>query len=637
MAAYALPQGGLVSGGQASIAENGALLTVTQHTGRAIIDWSQFNLSSGEGVRFDQPSTGSVALNRVHDIQASQIDGSLTANGSVWLINPNGVVFGKNAQIDVGGLLVSTSDIRNDRFMSGDYRFDIPGNLKAAIVNNGNITIRPAGQAAIVAPQVINRGTITAELGQVHLASGDEFTLDVYGDGLINLAAGDAVLDQLVDNSGVIAVEGGTVKLSAAAAQTTINSLINIDGLIDVTTVGGKTGQMLAYAVGSNAVQGNVAANKGVKSGTSTVLVKGTIDATGMRVGEKGGTVEVLGDHVGIMSGAVIDASGQGDGGTVRVGGDFHGQGATPAALATVVQCGAAIRADAIAVGDGGNVAVWADDYINFAGSISAKGGSLSGNGGFVETSGKQVLDMSGHVNASAPNGNAGTWLLDPADVIISNVNSNIAGDPSFLPSGAASTIDAASIVADLNAGTNVTVTTGGDALAGSGDITVANAISANNVNTGKLTLSAYRNITVNGAINLGNDLTLHANNAGNSSGYINIAAAINTHGGNITLGGGNGAITAGTLDADGTINAAATGFAVGNGGQDSGILINNVTVGPGDGNIIVNGQGYNTTADNNYGVYVTGAGGALTTSGTGTINITGTGTGSTHLEVLTE
>ena len=149
----------------------------------------------------------------------------------------------------------------------------------------------------------------------------------------------------------------------------------------------------------------NVAASKGQKQGTSEVLLSGTLDASGKNTGETGGSISVLGDNVGILSGALVDASGDAGGGNIKIGGDFHGQGTTPTAPATVVQTGAAIYADALTSGNGGNVAVWSDNYTNYAGTISARGGSQSGNGGFVETSGKITLQMNGLVDATAPKG----------------------------------------------------------------------------------------------------------------------------------------------------------------------------------------------------------------------------------------
>ena len=217
--AFALPVAGQVNGGAATITSNANQMDINQSSQRAIIDWNSFNIGSGETVNFNQPGSTAISLNRIHDANPSQIDGALNANGNVWLVNSNGIAFGANAQVNVGGLLATTSDISNSNFMSGNYVFDIIGNPLAWITNAGHIHIADGGLAALVGPNVTNSGAIMADLGQVQLGSGDTFALDLYGDGLINLAASDAILNQLVDNNGSIVANGGRVKLSVATAE----------------------------------------------------------------------------------------------------------------------------------------------------------------------------------------------------------------------------------------------------------------------------------------------------------------------------------------------------------------------------------------------------------------------------------
>jgi len=419
-AAYAMPVGGTVVGGQANISQSGNTSTITQLSNRASINWQSFDIGTGESVNFIQPSSQSIAFNRVTGSQnPSQILGSMTANGQVWLVNPNGVFFGQGAQVNVGGLLATTAGINDTNFMNGNYIFDQAGNPNATIRNSGIITIADGGLAALVGPNVSNDGLIQAKLGKVQLGSGDTFTLDLYGDGLINLQASPAMTQQIVSNSGVIQADGGSVELTPAAAQNTVNSLINMSGIIQADSIGEKNGVITIYAEGSNAVQGNVAANKGQKSGTSTVLVSGILDASGYRPGEKGGSISVLGDNVGILNGAFLDASGDTGGGTIKIGGDFHGAGTTPTAMNTYVDANALIFANANSSGNGGNVTVWADGNTFFEGNILAEGGSQSGNGGFVETSGHSYLDAQGYVDVTAMKGQMGTWLLDPTNISI--------------------------------------------------------------------------------------------------------------------------------------------------------------------------------------------------------------------------
>ncbi len=280
MACLALPVGGQVVGGQAGIIAGSNQVTINQSSQRAVIDWSSFNVGSDESVRFNQPSASSIALNRIHDSNPSRIDGQLTANGQVWLINPNGVMFGKGASVNVGGLVATTANIDNDKFMAGDNNFNHPGNGNATVENDGQITIAQAGLAAFVAPSVVNQGTITAKLGKVTLASGDTFSLDLYGDGLLTVQASPAIQKQLVQNSGTITADGGTVTLTAAAANTVVNSLINMDGIISVDSVEGQTGTVSLTSADRTDMSGQIEAEGGsVETSGKTLNVTGTVIA----------------------------------------------------------------------------------------------------------------------------------------------------------------------------------------------------------------------------------------------------------------------------------------------------------------------------------------------------------------------
>ncbi len=264
--AAANPLGSQVVGGSANVQGQGtANVTVNQSTNNAIINWQSFNIGTGERTNFVQPSAGSVTLNRVTGVpNPSVIDGTLTANGRIFLVNPDGILFGAGAVINTGGFLATTNDIKNSDFMAGRYRFNIPGRPDASIVNLGTITASGGGFAALVAPGVRNSGTITATLGTVALAAGNSFTLDLYGDRLITLAVGDQIantvrdvatgqpLRSLVTNTGRISANGGRVELTAAAARQVVNSVINTSGVIEANSVGTRNGMIVLGAAGRN-------------------------------------------------------------------------------------------------------------------------------------------------------------------------------------------------------------------------------------------------------------------------------------------------------------------------------------------------------------------------------------------------
>ena len=333
--AVAGPDGANVVGGSATVQGQGsASVTINQSSERAVINWRQFDIGAGETTRFNQPSSSSVALNRVTGgLGPSQILGNLDANGRVFVINRDGILIGPSAKIDTAGFLATTNDIRNDDFMAGRYNFNIPGRPDASVVNHGTITAHSAGFAALVAPGVRNTGTITATLGTVGLASGNSFTLDFYGDRLITLAVGDLIgttvrdvqtgqpLNSLVENVGRIQANGGRVELTAVEARRVVDFVINNRGVVEANTVGTRGGMIVLGA----------ATRRSADSPRQTVRVSGTLSAAakggkGSKIanGGEGGRVIVTGENIEV-AGARIDVSGPARGGTVLIGGDWAG------------------------------------------------------------------------------------------------------------------------------------------------------------------------------------------------------------------------------------------------------------------------------------------------------------------------
>jgi filamentous hemagglutinin family protein len=462
-AAYANPAGGTVSAGSAGISAAGDTLTVTQTSNRAVIDWRSFDINENETTNFVQPSSAAMTLNRIGGQDPSRIMGTLTANGKIYLVNPNGLIFGKNANVNVGSLLATTANIGTLNFMKGAMKFNHAGKAEASIVNSGLITAKEAGLVGLVAPSVINDGVITARLGRVNLASGDTLTLDMYGDNLVNIALQDETAVHLVKNGGIIAADGGTVAMTAAAGRSVANGAVSNTGVIQANAVAEKDGKIILYAEGSNAVKNNVAADKGKKSGGSTVLVSGSLSAMGLKDGETGGSITVTGDNVGVASDAVISASGRAGGGTVKIGGDYLGGGDTPAAKNVYVAAGATVYNDAVDTGDGGRTTVWSDGDTYFYGNIYARGGWEGGNGGFAETSGHDYLDAQGYVDLTAPDGGKGVYLLDPDNIAIyGNV------DPSYVSTDGSINL-ASSLVLWLDPANraSVTLTYSADGLSG--------------------------------------------------------------------------------------------------------------------------------------------------------------------------
>ncbi len=396
-----LPTAGRVTVGSGSIGQNGSTMTVTQGSDRLVIDWNSFDIGAANGVRFAQPGTGSIALNRVTGGTASSILGSLTANGQVWLVNPSGVVFGTSARVDVGGLVASTLSLSDSDFLAGRNRFT-GGTGAGTVVNQGHISAT-GGVVALLGPQVRNVGTITTTGGSTVLAAGDRVSLDFNGDGLVSVNIDRSVVDALVENSGRISADGGLVVLSARSANKALDSVVNNTGVIEAKGLIARNGRIL---LDGDAEQG----------GTH---VSGTLDVSSA-IGP-GGAITVTGHDIVLDRGATLDASGANGGGSIRVGGGFKGKDAT-VANATTVSADASVtaRADATGNGDGGNIVFWSDDATRLAGNLSVRGGAAGGDGGSIEVSGKQDLRYSGRADGRAPLGRTGDLLLDPATLTIS-------------------------------------------------------------------------------------------------------------------------------------------------------------------------------------------------------------------------
>src|SRR5450759_930246 len=298
---YALPTGGAVSAGSASIAGGAGKMTIGQSSQNVAINWQGFNIGQGEAVQFVQPNSNSVALNRVLGSDPSSILGSLAANGKVFLVNPSGILFGKGAQVNVGGLVASTLNITDGDFMAGRYKFAGAGN--GTILNQGSINA-DGGYVALLGANVSNQGVISAKLGTVALAAGNAVTLDMAGDGLLNVTVNQGAVNALVQNGGVIRADGGQVLLTAQAAGNLLQSAVNNTGVIQAQTVENHTGTIRLLG--------------DMQSGT--VNLGGTLDASGTGAGQTGCNVTITGQHVGLFGGH-INASGDAGGGTVLVGG----------------------------------------------------------------------------------------------------------------------------------------------------------------------------------------------------------------------------------------------------------------------------------------------------------------------------
>ncbi|KAB7774317.1 hypothetical protein CEK69_00715 [Xanthomonas sp. LMG 12462] len=452
----------------ATVSQNGGTLQIDQNAAKAVLNWNSFNVGKDASVVFVQPSSSAVALNLIDASRgASVIDGSLRANGNVFLINSAGILFGNHAQVNVGGLVASSLGLAGDD--DNGYLLARGDHGAASVVNQGSIRAGNGGSVNLVGNHVANRGSISADGGAIRLLSADQVkvTMDAAGAiGMQMVAAASQSVDgaaAAVENSGTLRANGGQILLQAGSTGLS-KLLVNNTGALEATGIDTSGGSV--RLVGSG---GDVASS-------------GRIDVSGTH----GGSVQLLSDGAVSVAGR-IDARGTAAGGSVRIGGGYQGGEQLQHASAATVADGALLDASATGQGNGGSIVVWSDGHTAVHGALRANAAG-SGSGGLLETSGHTV-DFSGiTVGAKgAGPGSAGTWLVDPEDLTVD--------------SAAASTISGA-----LNGGTNVTLLTSstnasgpGTVSNGSGDINVNAAIGWSGNST--LTLDAYHSIYLNAAV----------------------------------------------------------------------------------------------------------------------------------------
>lgn len=306
----AMPEGGVVRSGSGSVTQNGKEMTIRQDSGRLAMDWTGFSVGKDETVRFQQPGKDALALNRVTGNQQSVIDGSLLSNGHVLLVNPNGVVIGKNASIDVGGLVASTAQVKDNfmkEFGNSTGAFSLGGVSDGKIINEGTIKAE-GGLVALHAAKVENSGTISNIGGSAVLAAADTLTLTLTpdADGKLNFTVDGKAAEASALNKGAITADGGTIVMTADSASDVMSTVVNNSGTLQARTLRkNEKGQIL--------LEGG---DKG------QVEVSGTLDASGTEEGQSAGNIKVIGEKTVVHDGTNLLARGNVDGGRIETSGD---------------------------------------------------------------------------------------------------------------------------------------------------------------------------------------------------------------------------------------------------------------------------------------------------------------------------
>ncbi|OGS81242.1 MAG: hypothetical protein A2Z94_03050 [Gallionellales bacterium GWA2_55_18] len=349
----ALPTGGSVTAGSATISQVANILIVQQSSQRAAIDWKSFNIGASATVNFNQPNANAVALNRIGGNSASEIYGKLNANGQVFFSNPNGMLFARGAQVNVGGILATTMSLGNSDFMAGNYRLTNPGS--GSIRNEG--TINALGSVALIGNTTHNAGKIIATT--VTLAAGNTVAIDLTADGLIRARVEDAALKASIENSG--SIDGAQITLTAGQARETLDRVVNNSGIIRAIGLTMKGGEIL--------LEGAIVEN------TGSIVASG---ANG------GGQIKLMGDMAGgmVKVGGTLDAS------------SLNGNGGFIETSAAHVQVADTARVTTLA--DNGINGIWLIDPFDF--TIAATGGDMTGTAVSTALSGGNfsILSTSG-------------------------------------------------------------------------------------------------------------------------------------------------------------------------------------------------------------------------------------------------
>lgn len=633
--AFAAPEGGeiragAIAGGSAALgAPRGTNLTIEQLTPKLSIDWRRFNIDANESVTFRQPDRASIALNRVLGGDPTRIFGTLSANGQVFLINPNGVLFAPDAQVSVGGLVASTLTLDDGDFLAGNYRFRATPN-NGAVDNFGTLTAAPGGYVALLGNRVLNAGTVTAPQGTIALAAGGEVSLALQGNQLVRFAVDQAALDALVENRQLLRAEGGQVLLSANAREAIARTVVNNTGVIEAKSLTSRNGviRLEGGPFGTVSTSGRLDtrgatdfANGGeitIHSGDK-VVASGEINASAGSEGGNGGFIDTSAPSVNSSGARIIAAAPKGQGGRWLLDPtNITINAAQATTIKGTLDSGTSVTVQTVASGtQPGNITV-ASNIAKTAGGAATlelkAHNNITLNTGIVISSTSNALNVT--LNADQDGNNAGAVLLNLNSAIRTNGGNIVAGGGAnplataavgngTVPSGVrlvGATMDAA--------GGNISLRGNGLATGNPGRHGVSLEVSGTTASVVQTT---------------GGSITIVGNGGANGG-----AATTNgNHGVQLTGANTRVTTTTGAISVQGMGGGATTGANSGN----YGVYVNSTDarIESTGGNISVTGTGGGGLAGNdinNHGVFVTGTRARIVTGGAGTINVAGTGGG---------
>ena len=344
-----LPTGGAITHGSGTInapvhTPTLSTMQIDQTSARMAAQFGSFSIGESAHVNVTQPTSSSIALFKDVGGSVSQIYGRLTANGQLFVSNPNGVLIGRTGRVEAAGFIASTLTLDENEFMLGGNSFNWVNNGAIGRVTNEGTILTPSGYAMLAGPQVLNDGLIIANRGSVVLAAGDRVSLDLIGDGLISVSVDQAAFNGSVINTGTLQADGGTVMLKASSANALLDTVINTSGIVRANSLVAVNGEIIL-------------------DGGGAVQVAGTVEAIG-------GTINVSADS------------------SLNVG-------STVCCVPTQVTAGTqTIEAGSITIGGGASVTTTSGSQtVTTPGTLLVRGGVLSGGVGlFHNGSGEQRI-----------------------------------------------------------------------------------------------------------------------------------------------------------------------------------------------------------------------------------------------------
>ena len=495
--AYTLPQGGQITQGEAVI-HNPSLgvLNVDQISKSATIEWNTFNVGEEASVHFNQPTDTASIYNHVLN-GTSSIYGKVFANGKLFLHNPTGIYIGPYAAVKGEGVVLSTLNLIKQDTQAQEYYYSSPGS--GQINNQGLIE---SGYVALISPSIHQAGTIKSE-GDTHLAASDAVYLKINSDSQLLVKVNPATIETAIENQGTIEAKNGQVYLQSDIAQSFVDQTIH-RSTKEATALVNENG-VLKLVSNSGSIQStNITLSSGAQGQT---VNSGDLIASS---NNEGGKITLEGKEVLVNSKSQLIATGYLQGGTILIGGDWQGEGEVLQANYSLVEKNTLLNVSSIGSGDGGKIVIWSDIHSPTSKTIvhgTLKANSINGQGGKIETSGYFLNVDSIKVDTSSIFSNSGLWLLDPYDITISSSSSSGTSYADTFEAGEASNIDVSVINSSLDAGNNISITTG--TTGSGGDITVTSAISSSGI--GSFSLTANSDIVLNAAITTGGDISMTA------------------------------------------------------------------------------------------------------------------------------